>query len=186
MLGRSVNLTALSWAGLNLLSSLPVLSAHPFASRRALCFAPDCPSVHTSICLSIHLSVRLQILVNATPPTPLDRLSRNLLTVLALVCSCPLRLGFAFAHSCYKLRPFVIFPYIDYCQCNSFYTTLLTFTNLTHSNYNPDYIGFAMSFRHSENSVIPWLHILFNSLNVSGPTSMKLIPHLVAEEKEVW
>ena len=42
------------------------------------------------------------------------------------------------------------------------------------------YIGFAMSFHHSK---ILWLHILLNTFNVSGPTSIKLIPHLVPEGK---
>ena len=43
-----------------------------------------------------------KIIVKATPSVPLDRHSRNLLTVLVFVCSRPLRLGFAFAHSYYK------------------------------------------------------------------------------------
>ena len=30
-----------------------------------------------------------------------------------------------------------------------------------------------------------YVHILFNNLNVSGPTSMKLISYLVPEKKEV-
>ena len=56
------------------------------------------------------------------------------------------------------------------------------------------YIGFAMSFRHSEIPsfcnflipIIPWLHILLNTFNVCDPTSMKLILHVVPGEQEVW
>ena len=58
-------------------------------------------------------------LVNTTSPKPLARNLQNLLTILALVCSCAWRLGFALAHSYQKLWPFEIFTDIHYIRKKS-------------------------------------------------------------------
>ena len=45
-----------------------------------------------------------------------------------------------------------------------------------------------LSFRNSVIQLFPnsVTHILLNIFNVCGPTSMKLIPHVVPEKQEVW